>query len=175
MKPMHSNASSPTSDAMPNMSIQMLGCGHEYLQSFGCLMFLDVFCVSCLAILGVKGWELHGIDAAKDVATHNESTLGACRKGYTDILCMDCAPKYFATGNQCEECHDTMTFSKSAPLIVAAITVILAVIGGGAWLLVRHNTHTEVQHGPSASGALKEQLKAQLPILLQLCHSVITG
>ena len=75
-------------------------------------MFLDVFCVSYLAILGVEGWVLHGMDAAKDVATHNGSTLGACRKGYTDILCMDCAPKYFATGNQCEQCHDTMMFSK---------------------------------------------------------------
>jgi len=107
-----------------------------------------------------------------DVATHNESTLGACRKGYTDILCMDCAPKYFATGNQCEQCHDhdTMMFSENAPLIVAAITVILAVIGGVAWLWVRHNTCTEVQHGPSASGALKEQLQAQVPILLQLCQ-----
>ena len=138
-------------------------------------MFLDVFCVSYLAILGVEGWVLHGMDAAKDVATHNGSTLGACRKGYTDILCMDCAPKYFATGNQCEQCHDTMMFSKNAPLIVAAFTVILAVIGGGAWLCVRHNAHTEVQHGPSASGALKEQLKAQLPILLQLCYSVMIG
>ena len=118
---------------------------------------------------------LHGIDAAKDVATHNSSTLGACRKGYTDILCMDCAPKYFATGNQCEQCHETRMLSKNAALIVAAITVILAVIGGVAWLRVRHNTHTEVQQGPSASGALKEQLKAQVPILLQLCHSVMIG
>ena len=140
-----------------------------FFDVFGC------FCVSCLTILGVEGWVLHGMDAAKDVATHNGSTLGACRKGYTDILCMDCAPKYFATGNQCEQCHDTMMFSKNAPLIVAAITVILAVIGGGAWLWVRHNAHTEVQHGPSASSALKEQLKAQVPILLQLCYSVMIG
>ena len=41
-----------------------------------------------------------------------------------------------------------MMFSKNAPLIVAAITVILAVIGGGAWLWVRHNAHTEVQARP---------------------------
>jgi len=57
--------------------------------------------------------------------------------------------------------------------MVAAIVVILAVIGGGIWLWVHRNRHAEVrqeQQGPSASGALKEQLKAQVPILLQLCQ-----
>lgn len=61
--------------------------------------------------------------------------------------------------------------------MVAAIVVILAVIGGGIWLWVHRNRHAEVrqeQQGPSASGALKEQLKAQVPILLQLCDSVMT-
>ena len=105
-----------------------------------------------------------------DVATHNGSTLGACREGYTDVMCMDCAPKYFSSGNQCERCHDSTTFSTGAPIMVAALVLILAVIGGGVWLWMHRNRHPEVRQGPSASSALKEQLRAQVPILLQLCQ-----
>ena len=104
---------------------------------------------------------------------HN-ATLGACREGYTDILCMDCAPKYFSSGNQCERCHDSTLSSNGSPIMVAAIVVILVVIGGGVWLWMHRNRHAEVRQGPSASGALKEQLRAQVPILLQLCDSVMT-
>ena len=92
---------------------------------------------------------------SKDVAAHNGSTLGACREGYTNVMCMDCAPKYYASGNRCERCHDSAMFSKSAALIVAAMLVILVAMG-------------------VASSALKEQLRAQVPILLQLCDSVMT-
>ena len=104
---------------------------------------------------------------------HNGSTLGACREGYTDVMCMDCAPKYFSSGNQCERCHDSTMFSTGAPIMVAALVLILAVIGGGIWLWMQRNRHAEVQQG-TWSGALKEQLRAQVPILLQLCDSVMT-
>ena len=105
-----------------------------------------------------------------DVATHNGSTLGACREGYTDVMCMDCAPKYFSSGNQCERCHDSTLSSTGAPIMVAAIVVILVAMGVGIWLWMHRNRHAEVRQGPSASGALKEQLRAQVPILLQLCQ-----
>lgn len=106
-----------------------------------------------------------------DVATHDGSTLGACGEGYTNVMCMDCAPKYFASGDQCERCHDSTMFSTGTPIIVAAIVVILVAMGVVSWLWMHRNTHAEVRQGPSASGAaLKEQLRAQVPILLQLCQ-----
>ena len=109
---------------------------------------------------------------SKDVATHNGSTLGACREGYTNVMCMDCAPKYYASGNRCERCHDSTMFSTGSPIIVAAIVVILVAMGVGIWLWMHRNTHAE-QQCPSASSALKEQLRAQVPILLQFCDSVM--
>ena len=151
---------------------------------WACHFTLSFFGISLLTVLGLqKFWflvrpypsrVLHTCRISKDVATHNGSTLGACREGYTDVMCMDCAPKYFATGNQCERCHDSAMFSKSAPITVAAIVVILVAMGGGISLWMHRNARAEVRQGPSASGALKEQLKAQLPILLQLCDSVMT-
>ena len=126
------------------------------------------------ASLSIPGVAWNWCRISKDVATHNGSTLGACREGYTDVMCMDCAPKYFSSGNQCERCHDSTMSLTGAPIIVAAIVVILAVIGGGIWLWMHRNRHAEVRQGPSASGALKEQLRAQVPILLQLCDSVMT-
>ena len=126
-----------------------------------------------LTVRPYPSWVLHRCRISKDVVTHNGSTLGACREGYSDVMCMDCAPKYFSSGNQCERCHDSTTFSTGAPIMVAAIVLILAVIGVGVWLWMHRNRHPEVRHGPSASGALKEQLRAQVPILLQLCDSVM--
>ena len=120
-----------------------------------------------------KFWVLHRCRISKDVATHKGSTLGACREGYTDVMCMDCAPKYFSSGNQCERCHDSTMSSTGAPIMVAAIVVILVAMGVGIWLWMHRNRHPEVRQGPSASGALKEQLRAQVPILLQLCDSVM--
>ena len=63
-------------------------------------------------------------------------------------------------------------FSNGAPIMVAAIMVILVAMGVGIWLWTHRNTQAE-QQGPSASSALKEQLRAQVPILLQLCDSVM--
>ena len=63
--------------------------------------------------------------------------------------------------------------STGAPIMVAAIVVILVAMGVGIWLWMHRNRHPEVRQGPSASGALKEQLRAQVPILLQLCDSVM--
>ena len=97
----------------------------------------------------------------------------SCSKGYRGPMCMDCAPNYFATGKRCEQCHDTAMFSTAC--IVAGILVVLAAVGVGTWLWMRRSTQAEVQNGPSpfsAFSALKEQLKAQVPILLQLCDLV---
>lgn len=89
---------------------------------------------------------------------------------------MDCAPNYFAHGKRCEQCHDATMFS-SVKNVVAGITMVLAAIGVGTWLWMRRSTQAEVQNGPSAFSAfsaLKEQWKAQAPILLQLCDLVKT-
>jgi len=94
-----------------------------------------------------------------------------CSEGYTGPMCMDCTPGFFAQGEYCEQCHDTTMFSSA--LIITGIIVVLAAVGVGTWLWMCRSTQAEVQNGPSpfsAFSALKEQLKAQVPILLQLCQ-----
>lgn len=78
-------------------------------------------------------------------------------------MCMECEANYFSTRKACEKCADATT-SSIALLIVAGVIVVLAAVGVGIRLWMRHSTQAEVQ--------LKEQLKAQVPILLQLCDSV---
>ena len=102
----------------------------------------------------------------------SDSPYDFCAKGYKGPMCMDCAPNYFAHGKRCEQCHDATMFS-SVKNIAAGITMVLAAIGVGTWLWMRRSTQAEVQNGPgpfSAFSALKEQWKAQAPILLQLCQ-----
>ena len=86
-----------------------------------------------------------------------------CSKGYKGTMCMECEADYFATGKSCEKCADATMYS-IALIIVAGVIVVLAAVGVGIWLWMRRSSQAEVQ--------LKKQLKAQVPILLQLCDSV---
>jgi len=98
------------------------------------------------------------LNATQDVGT---TDYNYCSKGYKGTMCMECEANYFATRKTCEKCADATTFS-IALLIVVGVIVVLAAVGVGIWLWMRRSTQAEVQ--------LKEQLKAQVPILLQLCQ-----
>lgn len=98
----------------------------------------------------------------QDVGT---TVYNYCSEGYKGTMCMECEANYFATRKACEKCADATTYS-IALIIVAGVIVTLAAVGVGIWLWMRRSTQAEVQ--------LKEQLKAQVPILLQLCDSVKT-
>ena len=104
-------------------------------------------------------------DAPNDKQVVGTTDNSYCSKGYKGTMCMECEADYFATGKSCEKCADATTYSL-ALIMVAGVIVVLAAVGVGIWLRVRRFTQAEVQ--------LKEQLKAQVPILLQLCDSVKT-
>lgn len=101
-------------------------------------------------------------NGTQDVGT---TDYNYCSKGYKGTMCMECEANYFATRKACEKCADATTYS-IALIIVVGITMVLAAVCVGIWLWMRRSTQAEVQ--------LKEQLKAQVPILLQLCDSVKT-
>ena len=95
------------------------------------------------------------------------SSVTPCGDGYRGILCSDCADGYFASHNRCKPCGDG-----ELPLWpVAAFVVSLAVISvvGCVWYCRRNHQAIE-ETGFSARQALKDQLKEQGPILLQMCQ-----
>eukprot|EP00434_Breviolum_minutum_P016162 symbB.v1.2.014241.t1/scaffold1038.1/size142643/1 len=106
------------------------------------------------------------VDSDSDVVTHNGSTLGACREGYTDVMCMDCAPKYFSSGNQCERCHDSTTFSTGAPIMVAAIALTLLYIGGAS----STSSLLSCQEVDGAGDGLPRQFAFRTAMPYILCH-----
>ena len=101
--------------------------------------------------------------ASNDTQDVGTTDYNYCSKGYKGTMCMECEANYFATRKTCEKCAGATTYS-IALLIVVGVIVVLAAVGVGIWLWMRRSTEAEVQ--------LKEQLKAQVPILLQLCDLV---
>ena len=99
--------------------------------------------------------------ASNDTQDVGTTDYNYCSKGYKGTMCMECEANYFATRKACEKCADATTYS-IALIIVVGITMVLAAVCVGIWLWMRRSTQAEVQ--------LKEQLKAQVPILLQLCQ-----
>ena len=100
----------------------------------------------------------------------SKDATSICAEGYTDIMCMDCSPNYYATGGLCKRCHNATVFHRGAMIILVSIIVLIAVVGIRLWM--RSNTHR--QKGPSPWRTVREQLKEQAPLLLQLCDLVAT-
>ena len=89
----------------------------------------------------------------------------SCAEGYTGVMCMECAPKYFATRSRCRRCQNATAFRNGALMILGSLVLVLVAIGVGIWLWIRR---MRSQKGPGPLIALREQLKVQAPILLQL-------
>ena len=89
-----------------------------------------------------------------------------CNKGYSGILCSECAATYRKDGDRCKECPknlDSWWF-----IWVGLVGFILVVLG----LAVALRRWAEVQHvaPPSAIEASKDLAMAQASILLQSCQ-----
>ena len=101
----------------------------------------------------------------------NESAEeSGCFIGYTGILCGQCRPGFYSSGDACERCTTALILPNvHYAWYVAGCAVILALVGGLLW-----NQGQEQAENPERSqgfSALKHQLKVQYPILLQLCRS----
>ena len=107
----------------------------------------------------------HGINSS------TSSTSSVCAPGYQEVMCSSCAPDFFSSGERCVKCPKASDLSASPTFIALVLALVLA-LGAVVWLWVRRPVQT--QQPPRALSALMEQVKAQVPLLLQLCDSVMT-
>ena len=107
---------------------------------------------------------------AEDGYGFNSST-SLCAPGYQEVMCSSCAPDFFTSGERCVKCPKASDLSATPTFIALVIALVLA-LGAVVWLWVRRPVQT--QQPPSALSALMEQVKAQVPLLLQLCDLVMT-
>lgn len=79
---------------------------------------------------------------------------------------MECSHNYYATGERCEKCQDSVDDHNTEVILV--ILVVLAAIGFFLWRrqVPREQLEVEVL---SSWTVLKDQIRAQAPILLQTC------
>jgi len=82
-------------------------------------------------------------------------------------MCSSCAPDFFSSGESCVKCPEASDLS-ATPTFIALVLALVLSLGAVVWLWVRRPVQT--QQPPSALGALIEQVKAQVPLLLQLCQ-----
>ena len=99
------------------------------------------------------------------------STSSVCAPGYQEVMCSSCAPDFFSSGERCVKCPKASDLS-ATPTFIALVLALVLALGAVVWLWVRRPVQT--QQPPSALSALMEQVKAQVPLLLQLCDLVMT-
>ena len=99
------------------------------------------------------------------------STSSVCAPGYQEVMCSSCAPDFFSSGESCVKCPKASDLS-ATPTFLALVLALVLALGAVVWLWVRRPVQT--QQPPRALSALIEQVKAQVPLLLQLCDSVMT-
>ena len=99
------------------------------------------------------------------------STSSVCAPGYQEVMCSSCAPDFFSSGERCLKCPEASDLS-ATPTFIALVLALVLALGAVVWLWVRGPVQT--QQPPRALSALMEQVKAQVPLLLQLCDSVMT-
>ena len=111
----------------------------------------------------------------------NDNTVATCQSNYTGTMCMDCAETFYATGKRCEKCLDAEIPHAVLLLLVAtwqtsserptacASKVVLVVAGGVGALFIRNRMGSGAEDIPCRRSTLLQQLKAQAPLLLQMC------
>ena len=100
------------------------------------------------------------------------STSSVCAQGYQEVMCSSCAPDFFSSGESCVKCPKASDLS-ATPTFIALVLALVLALGAVVWLWVRRPAQT--QQPPRALSALIEQVKAQVPLLLQLCDSAMTS
>ena len=100
------------------------------------------------------------------------STSSVCAPGYQEVMCSSCAPDFFSSGERCVKCPEASDLRATPTFLALALALVLA-LGAVVWVWVRRPVQT--QQPPRAISALMEQVKAQVPLLLQLCDSVMTS
>jgi len=95
-----------------------------------------------------------------------------CANGYQGILCSDCAEHFFATDGLCKACRSDGWMRPERPEIwYLTVSIIAVLLAGLAYVWMQSARNVEATEPKfSAKDAIKEQLKGQGPILLQMCQ-----
>ena len=105
------------------------------------------------------------------VSTLNAST---CNDGYMGNMCMECQPGFYSSGKLCKQCTEVSSFptfrnlSQSSAVAVAVVAVVAALVLTLAVFWMRRFFQNAQSDRPTSLTTLKSQLKAQLPLLLQM-------
>lgn len=95
-----------------------------------------------------------------------------CSDGYVGILCSTCDAKYYASKTLCKPCPPSwIPEAWKNTIFISLALALLVSLAAGAWLWRRRIGAAVVP--PQRRGrmeALKEQVAAQAPILLQMCQ-----
>ena len=140
------------------------------------VLYNCIVCIVCIVVYFCSlVWKIQKTNEQPNQVTTAGSTKDvyqgynpSCAEGYTGVMCMECAPKYFATRSRCRRCQNATAFRNGALMILGSLVLVLVAIGVGIWLWIRR---MRSQKGPGPLIALREQLKVQAPILLQLSDS----
>ena len=85
------------------------------------------------------------------------------------MMCMDCAPNFYAAGRACKECQDHDLEFPNPWLFAPVIVIVIVVVALWLWRR-RHTEPVEQVRSNSCFTEFKEQIQAQGPILLQHCR-----
>ncbi|CAJ1453259.1 unnamed protein product, partial [Effrenium voratum] len=105
-----------------------------------------------------------------NASTGNASSTLGCADGYSGLLCSDCSQGHYAASKLCEACPSTDAMPQLLHIaIAAAVALTVGSVLALVWLRQRTPEAAKLPQA-SALSALKEQIKGQAPILLQLCQ-----
>ncbi|CAK9047892.1 unnamed protein product [Durusdinium trenchii] len=101
----------------------------------------------------------------------NGSLFPECADGYRGTLCSDCAAHYYASNRLCEPClsNEMLPELWEIGAASAVVVVLLCLALACVWMGLFQSSESEARQTPRllVKSVLKEQLRAQAPILLQ--------
>ena len=103
-----------------------------------------------------------------------------CNDGYMGNMCMECRPGFYSRGKLCKQCMEVSSFPtfrslwQSPAVAVAVIAVVAALVLTLAVFWIRRRFQNAQSDRPTSLTMLQSQLKAQLPLLLQMGFSVVS-
>lgn len=107
--------------------------------------------------------------------SQGQSFTSGCGPGYSGLMCLECTSQHYASGKQCKPCVSHGVFRGLFPTpTVAAVLLVLAIVALCLWRWMQLRAATREVSSGAETGVrqvLLEQLRAQAPLLLQMCDS----
>ena len=107
--------------------------------------------------------------------SQGQGFTSGCSPGYSGLMCLECTSQHYASGKHCKPCVSHGVFYGLFPtLTVAAVLLVLTIVALCLWRWMQLRAATREVSSGAETGVrqvLLEQLRAQAPLLLQMCNS----